>query len=246
MIIQSFTNPKVKHLVQLQQKNYRYKNQEFIAQGFKTCQSLLLSGYELKSIFFTQETYAAHQTDFDIQDVYLVTPDIMQKISTQAKTSDIVAVFAMAQNEIVATPNSALLLNIQDPGNLGTMIRTAMAMNLDALYLVDCVDIYNPKVIQSTTGCMVSHKIYQTTLPNLLPAVASIPMCALVVENGQKPQEIPLRSTILVIGNEGQGLPASVTAACAYKMTIPMPGKTESLNAAVAGSIALYLKTQSV
>jgi len=246
MIIQSFHNPKIKHLVQLQNKNYRSQNHEFIAQGIKTCLTLMQAGYDLKAVFMTEPIYMAHQNDFLIEEVYLITEEIMEHVSTMTTPAGIIGIFAIPNHELAASSNAVILHGIQDPGNLGTMIRTATAMNLEALYLIDTVDVYNPKVIQATTGSLASLKIYQTSWQEVQKVIANIPICALVVSSGQKPEELPLQKSILIIGNEGQGLPRDVIQACTYRMTIPMPGKIESLNAAVAGSIAMYLKSQSV
>lgn len=245
MIIQSVQNPKIKHLQQLQNKKYRLKNQEFIAQGFKTCKTLLEAKFELKSIFMTESNYLQHQNDFLIQETYLVTDEIMEKISTTTTATGIVGIFAIKQQEFIATANSAALVEIQDPGNLGTIIRSSSAMGLDAVYLIDCVDLYNPKVIQATTGALHNLKIITCPWDFFKKNIGSIPLCALVVQNGKKPEQIDLQNTVLVIGNEGQGLSNNVIKDCAEQMTIPMQGNTESLNAAIAASIAMYLKAHA-
>jgi TrmH family RNA methyltransferase len=245
MIISSSQNPKIKHLVALQGKNYRFKNKEFIAQGFKTCKTLIQSGFTLKSIFMTEPLYLEHQNDFLIDETYIVNDKIIEKISTTTTPSGIVAIFGMKDQELIATQNGAVLVNLQDPGNLGTLIRSASAMGLEALYLVDCVDFYNPKVIQATTGSILNLKIFMYKWHEIKNTLQAISLCALVVDSGQKPEAVDLKHSLLVIGNEGQGLPDQIINQCASRMTIPMPGNTESLNAAVAGSIAMYLKSQT-
>lgn len=245
MIITSNQNPKIKHLVGLQNKSYRSKNKEFIAQGFKTCKTLFDSGFKLKSIFFTEKLYLEHQNDFLIEDTYVVNDQIMKLISTTTTPTGVVAIFDMKQEELIASSNGAILVNIQDPGNLGTLIRSASAMGLEALYLIDCVDFYNPKVIQSTTGSILDLKIFINTWENLKEVLKTIPLCALVVDSGENPKNIDLKNSLIVIGNEGQGLPHFIINQSTTQMTIPMPGNTESLNAAVAGSIAMYLKSQA-
>ncbi len=245
MIITSTQNPKIKHLVGLQGKNYRSKNKEFIAQGFKTCKTLLDSGFTLKSIFMTEPMYLEHQNNFLIDETYIVDDTIMQRISTTTTSTGIVAIFEMKNEKLTATDNGAALVNLQDPGNLGTLIRSASAMGLEALYLIDCVDFYNPKVIQATTGSILNLKIFICTWDEFKNSIQSIPLCALVVESGQTPNNIDLKHSLIVIGNEGQGLSDHILKQCTTRMTIPMPGKTESLNASVAGSIAMYLKSQA-
>ncbi len=245
MIIQSIQNPKIKHVQQLQNKKYRLKNQEFIAQGFKTCKTLLEAEFQLKSIFMTESNYLQHQDDFLINETYIVTDEIMERISTTTTSTGIVAVFGMKQQDFIATSNSAALVEIQDPGNLGTIVRSASAMGLEAVYLIDCVELYNPKVIQATTGSLKNLKIITCPWDFFKKHIGSISLCALVVDSGKKPEEIDLKNNVLVIGNEGQGLSSSIIKDCAEHMTIPMPGKTESLNAAIASSIAMYLKSQT-
>jgi len=245
MIIQSSQNPKIKHLQQLQNKKYRYTHQEFIAQGFKTCKSLLEADFKLKSIFMTESNYLQYQNDFLIDETFLVTDEIMKKISTTTTPTGIVAIFAIKEQEFIATTNAAALVQIQDPGNLGTLIRSACAMGLEAVYIVDSVDVYSPKVIQATTGTLSNIKFITCSWDVLKGNMKSISLCALVVNSGQKPENIALKDNVLVIGNEGQGLSEHVIGQCTTRMTIPMQGKAESLNAAVAGSIAMYLKSQN-
>lgn len=244
MIIQSVQNPKIKHLQQLQNKKFRLKNQEFIAQGFKTCKTLLEAEFQLKSIYMTESNYLQHQDNFLINETYVVTDDIMERISTTTTPTGIVAIFGIKQQDFVATSNGAALIEIQDPGNLGTIIRSACAMGLQALYLIDCVDLYSPKVIQATTGSLKNLKIITCPWDFFKKNIGTISLCALIVDSGKKPEEIDLKNTILVIGNEGQGLSNSIIKDCTEHMTIPMPGKAESLNVAIASSIAMYLKSQ--
>ena len=125
---------------------------------------------------------------------------------------------------------------------MGTLIRTAAAMNIQNVFVVCGVDPYNPKVIQATAGTIAYVTIIETDWQTFLEKHDNIKKCALVVKNGQNANEIDIMQSIFVIGNEGNGLPEEVIKMCDQKMTIEMPGKTESLNAAVAGSIAMYEK----
>lgn len=245
MIIQSLQNPKIKHLQQLQNKKYRNTHQEFIAQGFKTCKSLIDADFTLKSIFMTEQNYLDYQNDFLINETYVVSDEVMQKISTTTTPTGIVAVFATKQHEFVVTTNSAAFVQIQDPGNLGTLIRSACAMGLEAVYIIESVDVYSPKVIQATTGTLSNIKFITCSWDVFKGQMKSISLCALVVDSEKTPETIDLKKNVLVIGNEGQGLSEHVIGQCTTRMTIPMQGNAESLNAAVAGSIAMYLKSQA-
>ncbi|HSW77107.1 MAG TPA: RNA methyltransferase [Candidatus Saccharimonadales bacterium] len=245
MIIQSLTNPKIKHLVHLHTKSYRLQHKQFIAQGLKTCVTLLQGGYNLHSIYMNEEMYQHHGDLFPLDSIVIVNDAIMKKISTTITPSGIVAVFQMPENTSTATDNAIVLYNIADPGNVGTLIRTAAAMDISTVYLIEGVDPYNPKVIQATAGTIAYVTIVETDWSEFQKLNQNLTTCALIVQDGKTPQVLDLKKYILIIGNESQGLPQDVIDDCNEKLTIPMSGKTESLNAAVAGSIAMYLKNKN-
>ena len=250
-MIQSLTNEKVKHLVHLQNKAYRYQHQQFIAQGIKTCKTLMQFQYKLHSVYLSQAADEQYLHEFPQDLVTIVSDQIRDKIATTITPCGVVAIFHMPQSEIFISPESTVIYNMQDPGNLGTLIRTAAAMNFKALYLINCVDPFNPKVIQSTVGTIAQISIFQTTweifTTLLKDAPKSIQTCALIVSNGQHPDQVKnISDCILILGNESHGLPTDIIDQCNLKMTLPMPGNTESLNAAIAGSIAMYLKSQKL
>ena len=246
MIIQSLTNPKIRHIIHLHTKTCRYEYKQFIAQGLKTCITLLQSGYQLHSIYLNQETYERHGDNFPTDAIVIVTDAVIDKISTTMTPSGVVAVFEMPENKAISSNNAIALCNIQDPGNLGTLIRTAAAMKIETVYLIEGVDPFNPKVIQATAGTIAMVNIVQVKWPEFQEMCNNNKTCALVVHDGKSPESIDLKNSILIIGNESHGLPENIINACNEKMTIPMPGNTESLNAAVAGSIAMYLKNKNV
>lgn len=244
MIISSLQNPKIKHLKQLQNKGYRDKHQQFIAQGLTTCATLLEAGYTMAELFMTQEMYHKHQETFaHVSATELITPELAAYVSTTITTSGIIAIFNIKEHSNTINANSIVLDSIQDPGNVGTIIRTAAAMGIEHVVLIQSADVYSPKVIQATTGCLANLNIICTTWDNF-KSINNHPLCAFVVDSAIEPNAIPLEQAILVFGNEGQGLASSTISECNYQVTIPMPGKTESLNAAVAASIGIYLKSQ--
>lgn len=239
----STSNETVKHLVKLQKKSYRQEHQQFIAQGLRTCTTFIEQKYELVAAYLTEDSFTQYPSLFDQKNITLVSLAVMNKISTATNPSGILAVFKIPQQQITPTSNAIILYNIQDPGNLGTLIRTAAAMNINTVYLIRGVDPYSPKVIQSTTGTIAYVTIVQTDWETFTKQHKQFHTCGLVVTNGQPPEKLNIAQSILIIGNEAQGLPQNIIDACSEKMTIPMPGNTESLNAAVAGSIAMYIKS---
>ena len=142
--------------------------------------------------------------------------------------------------------NILLLEDVRDPGNLGTMIRTAAAAGFDAIILLEgCVDIYNSKVTRSTVGCMFHIDLIQN-LPNTKAVVDALKKagftlyaahprggsCAIGEKFSQK--------NVIVIGNEANGITTAMLHHCDKLLTIPMPGGTESLNASVAAALMIY------
>ncbi len=124
---------------------------------------------------------------------------------------------------------------------MGTLIRTAAAMNKKTIVCVESVDPWNPKVVQATAGAIGSVNIFCINWDELLLNKKNLSLCALVAINGKNPDTVNLQNSLIVVGNEAHGIPEQWIAACDTQITLPMPGKFESLNAAVAGSIALYL-----
>jgi len=240
--INSTQNPTIKHLVKLQNKAYRHEHGKFIAQGYVACMTLINQKYELIDLYVTEQEYHKHNDTLQKFDCTFISDEVLHKISTTKTPSGIIAVFAIPQQSYTPDSNAIVVHTIQDPGNLGTLIRTAAAMNVKNLFIIDGVDPYSPKVIQATAGTIGYVNIITTSWQTFVQEHQNIVTCALVVQQGQAPQKLDISQSILIIGNEGQGLPDNIIQDCTQQMTIPMPGNTESLNAAVAGSIALYIK----
>lgn len=244
-IITSLQNEIIKHIVKLHNAKYRHEQKQFIAQGFITCSTLIERGYKLHEIYLIDEKHTQYEKQFGDKPMTIVSDQVMAKISTTATPSGIVAVFEIPSTDYTPTSNALVLHNIQDPGNMGTLIRSAAAMNIQNVFIIEGTDPYSPKVVQATAGAISYITIVPISWQQFAHNHKNISTCALVVEGGQTPQALDLSGSILIVGNEGQGLPSDVIQACNQRLTIPMPGKTESINAAVAGSIALYLKSMN-
>ena len=242
--ISSKQNENIKKLKKLHSKSYRDQTNQFIAQGYRTFKTFLENKFELIELYCTDKAISKNEDELTKLNPTIISEEISSYVGTSQSPSGLIAVFEKREYPLTITSNSILLHEIQDPGNLGTLIRTAAAMNIENIFLTgNGVDPYSPKVVQSTAGTLSSIKIFKTEWEQFLKDHKSIDKCALVVQNGSSPKDLNLSKSILIVGNEGQGLPDSVIDQCNKKMTLPMPGKTESLNAATAGSIALYLKS---
>jgi len=240
--ISSVSHDDVKHAVALQNRSYRYEHQQFIAQGTRACQALIQK-YVPVVLYMTEDYYQSQDFKTHEEVIVGVSDHVMNKISATTTPSGVCAIFSLPQEQPLPTTGPGIILmDINDPGNIGTLIRSAAAMNIKHVILVGGVDPYHPKVIQSTAGCLQATTIYQTSLKALKEQ--NLELCGLVVKDGKNPDQINFANTFLVVGNEAHGLSPEQIKLCTTTMTIPMPGNTESLNAAVAGSIGLYIMAQ--
>jgi RNA methyltransferase, TrmH family len=127
---------------------------------------------------------------------------------------------------------------VADPGNLGTLLRTAAAFAVRQVVVAGGCDPWSAKVVQAAAGCLPLLAIHDS---GPAPACAGgAPRCALVVSGGAAPSAVMPGPRWLVVGSEAHGVPGEWLAACEERLSLPMPGGTESLNAAVAGAIALW------
>ncbi len=238
--INSRQNPEIKLVDALKKAKERKNQQRFIAEGIRTIQTLLTK-YKPIQLYLTEKAFSEHHINIDRNLITLVTDEVMQKISTTKTPSGVVGVFTMPQQPTSDLTPGLVLANITNPGNMGTLIRTATAMNVNTIVIVEGTDIWSPKVIQSTAGTIANVDIFELTWQELLNQKKDLNLCALVVKDGKPPEHLDLKKSLIVVGNEADGIPSEWIANCEQLCTLPMPGNTESLNAAVAGSIALYL-----
>ncbi len=240
-LITSRQNPEIKSVASLKQAKERKAQQQFLAEGIRTIETLMAT-YTPIQLYLTEKLFNQKlMRSIDPNKTTLVSPEVMEKLSTTKTPSGIVGVFAIPDTPHKPLTKGIVLANITNPGNMGTLMRTAAAMGTQTVVVVDGVDPWHPKVIQATAGTIAHIAIYELTWHELLDHKNDLQLCALVVKDGQSPDILTQDDILLVIGNEADGIPSDWLADCALTCTLPMPGHTESLNAAVAGSIALYL-----
>jgi len=240
--IVSKANPEVKHIISLHQSKNRYEHKEFIAEGIRTCKTLCAAGYAPKQFYATEETIANAHSLVTANYITQVSDKVMHKISTTKTPSGLLGIFAIPPALPLSSLDSGIVLaQIMDPGNMGTLIRSCAAMGKKTIVVVEGTDPWSPKVIQASAGTIGLVNIFQLDWETLRKHTQSLRLCALVVHGGTHPADIDFEHTLLVVGNEAHGLPDTWLQDCDLKITLPMPGGTESLNAAIAGSIALYV-----
>lgn len=174
-----------------------------------------------------------------------VSARVAERLSQAASASGYLAVFPEPVPPALDTASGGLALaGVGDPGNLGTLLRSAAAFGVRQVVLAGGADPWSHKAIQAATGALTRLAVHVLPEDGGPEPLAGGRLCALVVAGGRPPAELPPASRWLVVGSEAHGLPAAWRMACREFCTLPMPGGTESLNAAVAGSIALYLLAQ--
>jgi len=235
MIISSIQNDMIKDLVRLHDKKYRDLTNLFLVEGEHLVEEAIKNN-SLKEIIILENN------DYDtlLNKIYVSTL-VITKLSEQ-KTIPIVMGICEKKKEMDISGNVLILDKVQDPGNLGTIIRSAVAFNINTIILSpDSVDLYNEKVIRSTEGLLFSINII--TRP-ILEAINELKLkdylvIGSVVSNGEKVSQMASKYA-LIVGNEGQGISEEVLDLCDKKITIEINPSVESLNVGIATGIILY------
>jgi rRNA methylases len=246
--ITSVNNEEVKEVAKLGLTKERAFQGRFIAEGVRVCTTLMQAGLKPEQIYAIDEQHAQQVENIVAEKkITLVTQHVMEKMSQATTPSGLLGVFPIPSKPALNTLSTGLVLaKIADPGNLGTLLRTAAAMDKRSVVLVSTVDPYSPKVVQSSAGFIAHLSIFRLDWETLLKAKTKqkLTLVALVAQGGNKPETIDFKDALLVVGSEAHGIPEPWLDSCDEKMTLPMPGNIESLNAAVAGSIGLYVAYQ--
>lgn len=230
---------KIKYLHSLKVKKYRKKNSEFIAEGRKVIKELTGEGLILKELYI-QDTVIGNWEVELFKRATIVTEAELKKISNLSNPAEAFAVFAIPEHDMSRISRDEWILaldDIQDPGNMGTIIRTADWFGIKNIICSDgCVDAYNPKVVQASMASVGRIKIWETDLTQFLDAHAKLPVYGAVLD-GKNYLETDFRKGILLIGNEGHGINPVLHRYIQHPVTIPRIGKAESLNAAIATAL---------
>lgn len=229
----------IKLITSLLQKKYRQKNQLFFAEGTKVISEFYKSGWKLYTLFSTENLpFISATKTTQISELEL------KKISALKTPQTALAVYYLPkQNEILETSFSVVLDGIQDPGNLGAIIRLCDWFGVKQLVCsIDTVDCFNPKVVQASMGSLARVNVVYVDLKNFLSEKNKLPVYGAFM-NGKDiyKQKLP-ENAVLVLGNEGNGITPKIEQLITSKIAIPQSGPgqlTESLNVATAAAIIL-------
>lgn len=254
-IISSHHNESFKSALRLHQATERREQCKFLVEGTHLVEEAIATGWPLESIWF-EESWAEQNRqllDQVIADpsrcsvlLHPATMDILRRLSTTSSRSPVVGVADHpASVACDVTPISlALAVNsLQDPGNLGSMIRIAAAAGVSRVFLsMDSVSPTNPKVLRSTAGQWFRSPPIVTDLPLFLKqqAASSVQILAACVEGKSFWESDLTRPTLFLLGNEGGGLSSEIRALATGKISVPMATGVESLNVSIAAALLIY------
>lgn len=246
--IQSMKNQLIKETKKLQQKKYRQQTNSYILEGFHLVQEAFKAGAAIQEIFVNQRGQKewSDWLEEHFPEYYLVSDEILKTLTDQPTPQGMVAVVSMTENAIEQFSEAWLLLDqVQDPGNVGTMIRTADAAGFSGVVLGEgTVDLYNPKTLRSMQGSHFHLAVTSRKLEELIPELQAqqIPVFGTALDKAAKNYRMiePRSDFALVMGNEGQGMNPELLAMTDANLYIPIKGQAESLNVAVAAGILMF------
>lgn len=238
MLITSLNNEHIKELVKLKDKKYRDQLGVFLVDTKNLVMEAYKAGLLKELILHKDELYP-----LDMNITY-VTNDILKKISQTSTPSRVMGLVEKKKESSIIGEKILILDNIQDPGNLGTIIRSAVAFNIDTIIISDdTVDIYNPKVVRASQGMIFHINIIRRNIHKTINELKNegYKIVGTKVTNGHDVKEASIYSHFaLIIGNEGHGISKDIDLLCDEYLYIKMNEKCESLNAGVAASIIMY------
>lgn len=243
-MITSKSNEVIKHIKSLHQKKYRDEFGEFFVEGIKLVEEAIAEKMEISKIVICEEILK-ETFGYGCFDIIYVNENVFNFISDTKTPQGILAVMKIPKNEENFGDIIFALDNLQDPGNLGTIIRTLDCAGINTLLLSDgTVDLYNPKVIRSTMGAIFRVNCFENLnlkkkLIDLKEEGYKVVVTALDAEKYHYDLTFD-EKYVIVIGNEAKGVGKEVQELADVKVKIPMLGRTESLNASVATSLMAY------
>lgn len=247
--ITSNQNSRVKDWKRMQTKKGRVKSGQYVIEGWHIVDEAIRHRQTIKELMVVDESYLGALPVDDTTQVFIITPEIAKHISSTETPQGVFAVLD-TQDYHEKIPDELqgawlLLDNIQDPGNIGTMVRTADAAGLDGIVFgKGSADIYNPKVVRSMQGSQFHMKLFTGDILDWMAAFQNAGIKTYGTElNDQAISYDTVKPTLqfaLVMGNEGNGVDPEILEKTDQNLYIPMKGEAESLNVAVATGILLF------
>lgn len=239
MVITSRNNPLVRRVFSLREKKFRREAGEYVAEGIKSVREAAASGAHIRLLVRAERVPAQ---DIAADGELVVSDGVFEKLSEEVSPQGVLAVIE-APDCTPAPPRSlALLLDgVSDPGNMGTVLRTADAAGYTDVYLRGCTDPFAPKSVRASMGGIFRVRLHIGGDEALRAALAGVPLVCADMGGENVFRFTPPARFCLVVGNEANGVTEEVRAACAHTVRVPMRPVCESLNAGVSAGILMYL-----
>ena len=246
MILTSKNNPLIKETAALKEKKGRKETGLFLVEGRKMAKECQKSDFEIERVFVA-ESYEG-EVDFPEEVVIRVSDDVFRHLSDEKTPQGILCRVRIPDTPLTAPKGKCLLLDgVADPGNLGTILRTANAAGYVEAYLTkECADPFSPKSVRASMSGVFFTKIYRAERTEILSVLKEIPILIADMGGSNVFSYLPPKQFALVIGNEANGVSNEVKQAAFHTIKIPMQDTQESLNAAVSAGIIMYVLQKDV
>lgn len=236
MILTSKNNPLIRETAFLKEKKGRKELGLFLVEGAKMTSECQKSGLEIERVFVSE--HYAGETD---SSYVRVSEEVFGFLSDEKTPQGILSRVKIPKNSLCPPLDSCLLLDgVSDPGNMGTIIRTANAAGYKEIYLAECTDPYSPKSVRASMSGIFFTKLYFGTREEILSVLKGVPILAADMNGENIFLFEPPKKFALAVGNEANGISESVFRVAEHTVRIPMQEEQESLNAGVAAGIAMY------
>ena len=253
-IITSKDNPVIKLYQKLSDsKKERLQYGLFVLEGLRIVEDALREEARVSHLILTKQAFDRFGDEFlqaDLRDTktLVISNELGNRIASTSTTQGVFAICGIPEEKVPVFADNGryvVLFGLQDPGNVGMIIRTADALGIDGIFMCGSCDLYSPKVIRSTMGSVFRENIYiigsEDELFEVLKSGGVTTSAAVIDTDAEKVTECGFTGRQAVfIGNEGNGLPAEVSRRCDRRVTIPMNGTINSLNAAMAAGILMW------
>lgn len=244
MVITSKANRLIKTISSLSDKKYRRQTGLYVVEGIKPVNECIKAGCQIENIICSESFIKKFGIAF--LNCVTVSDDIFKYLSEEKTPQGVLATVKIPKNELIAPQNPCLLLEgIQDPGNMGTILRTANAGGYSEIYLIDCVDPFSQKSVRASMSGIFFVTLRFGSREEVLSVLSGTPIICADIGGENIFSFNPPQKFCLCIGNEGNGLSGEIINKAYYTVKIPMNETCESLNAGVSAGIAMYLLKRS-
>lgn len=254
--ISGYSNPTVRYLRSLRDKKHRRRTGQFLVEGLRLLEDARISGRLPRELVMAEGrephellTRLENEVSAAGGEIITTTPDILTKITGKSNSQSVIGLFdefdtSLTQIDRSAAPIWLVAQELRDPGNLGTMLRTSDAVGAGGVILIDdCADPFSAEAVRASMGAVFTQKVARARWDEFLPWLrgGSGQLVAASLRDAVPYRGAPYEGPcFILVGNESQGLPDTYESECDLRVTMPMRGRADSLNAAVAGAVLAY------